>query len=179
VRDRSISTSNYRSTKTLDAFCKEQDVVGISNVDTRQLTRIVRDIGCINGVITDDVSKSDEELVALAKSFDIMGRDLLEVVTRKGSGKWGTKTEAEWEFNPRVATATEKYSVVAYDLGIKNNILNRLTALGCDVTVVPAKTPADEVLALKPDGVFFSNGPVRTRGAQVGRIHRVIPTFPW
>jgi carbamoyl-phosphate synthase small subunit len=160
IRDLSVSTSNYRSQKTLEQFCKEQGVIGIADVDTRQLTRLLRDIGCINGVITDDTSATDQELVQLATGFDIVGRDLLSVVTRRESGPWSNKTQDEWEFNPRAKGTKDKLTVVAYDFGIKSNILKRLTSLGCDVTVVPAQTPAEEILKLNPDGVFFSNGPV-------------------
>ena len=163
MRDLSVSASNYRSKKTLAQFCKEQGVIGIADVDTRRLTRILRDCGCVNGAISDDESKSDEDLVQVAKEFNIVGRDLLSVVTRKESGPWGDATQEEWEFNPRATGAKDKFSVVAYDFGIKSNILKRLTSLGCDVTVVPAATPAADVLAQNPDGVFFSNGPVRCR----------------
>jgi carbamoyl-phosphate synthase small subunit len=155
-----VSTSNYRAQKTLEQFCKEQRVIGIADVDTRQLTRLLRDTGCINGVITDDTTATNEELTQMAKDFNIVGRDLLSVVTRKESGPWANKTKDEWEFNPRAKGTQVKFTVVAYDFGIKSNILKRLTSLGCHVMVVPATTPAEEVLKLNPDGVFFSNGPV-------------------
>lgn len=162
VRDLSISVSNYRSTRTLDDFCKEQGVAGIADVDTRRLTRILRDSGCVNGVISSDPSAPDGELVAMARQFDIVGRDLLSVVTREDTGNWEGRTDAEWEFNPAAAGEESRFKVVAYDFGIKTNILRRLASLGCSVTVVPASTPAADVLAMNPDGIFFSNGPVRS-----------------
>eukprot|EP01025_Chloroclados_australasicus_P025522 TRINITY_DN2547_c0_g1_i1.p1 TRINITY_DN2547_c0_g1~~TRINITY_DN2547_c0_g1_i1.p1 ORF type:complete len:408 (-),score=44.16 TRINITY_DN2547_c0_g1_i1:174-1397(-) len=158
IRDLSVTVSNYRATKTLAEFCKEQNVIGIADVDTRQLTRILREVGCLNGVITDDASKSDEELVEMANGFEILGKDLLSVVTRKDQGEWTQRTDEKWEFNPK-ATADPMFHVVAYDFGIKSNILYRLASLGCKITVVPAHMPASEVLAMKPDGVFLSNGP--------------------
>lgn len=158
VRDLSISVSNYRATRTLDDFCKAQGVAGIADVDTRRLTRILRESGCVNGVISSDTSATDGELVAMAGQFDIVGRDLLSVVTRKDTSAWDGRTDAEWEFNP-AASDDARFKVVAYDFGIKTNILRRLTSLGCAVTVVPADTPAADVLAMNPDGIFFSNGP--------------------
>jgi carbamoyl-phosphate synthase small subunit len=107
------------------------------------------------------------------QGFDIVGRDLLSIVTRAESGAWPEATEAEWEFNPRAKGTKDKFKVVAYDFGIKSNILRRLTSLGCDVTVVPAKTPAADVLAMEPDGVFLSNGPVR--GCSARLVFLLIP----
>lgn len=160
VRDLSISVSNYRATRSLDDFCKAQGVAGIADVDTRRLTRILRDSGCVNGVISSDSDASDGDLVEMAKQFDIVGRDLLSVVSRDDVGAWDGRTDGEWEFNP-AANGDARFNVVAYDFGIKTNILRRLASLGCAVTVVPAQTPAADVLALNPDGIFFSNGPVR------------------
>lgn len=161
VRDLSISVSNYRATSSLDDYCKAQGVAGIADVDTRRLTRILRDSGCVNGVISSDSAAADGELVAMAREFDIVGRDLLSVVTRADTDSWEGRTEGEWEFNPKACTGEPRFKVVAYDFGIKTNILRRLASLGCAVTVVPAQKPAADVLAMNPDGIFFSNGPVR------------------
>jgi len=158
IRSLSPITSNYRSTKDLVDYCKEQNIVGISDLDTRELTRKLRDQGALIGVISDDASKTDEELVALAKSWKIEGVDFLSQVTTDKVYEWKDPTISEWEFNTKDAN-TNKYNVVAYDFGIKTNILRRLASYGCKVTVVPAKTPASEVMAMNPDGVFFSNGP--------------------
>lgn len=159
VRDLSISVSNYRSTKTLDEYCKEQGVIGISQVDTRALTKVLRETGCLVGVITTDESKTDEELVSMTKNWTIVGKDLLSVVSCTEPYEWKDPTETEWEFNNSTQKVSEKFHVVAYDFGIKHNILRRLASFGCRITVVPATYPASEVLKMNPDGVFFSNGP--------------------
>lgn len=161
VRDYSISVSNYRSTTTLDAYCKAQGVIGIADVDTRALTKALRDTGCLVGVITTDESKSNEELVAMAKGWTIVGKDLLSVVSCTQPYEWRQGTDSEWEFAPKVKQAPGggPLHVVAYDFGIKLNILRRLASYGCRITVVPATWPAEDVLKMNPDGVFFSNGP--------------------
>ncbi|CAG9460623.1 unnamed protein product [Pedinophyceae sp. YPF-701] len=161
VRDNSPIVSNYRATKSLPEYLEEQGVLGIADVDTRALTRVVRNYGCLNGVITTDLSKSDEELVAMAKEFDIVGKDLIATVTTDKVYDWNNGTIEEWEFSPAAAKAREddQLHIVAYDFGIKRNILRRLASYNCRITVVPASFKADDVLAMNPDGIFFSNGP--------------------
>ena len=164
VRDLSLIVSNYRSNMTLDAYCKEQKVMGIANVDTRAITRRLRVDGCLNGVICTDASVSDEALVEMTKSWSIVGQDLIKEVTCQAPYVW-TETSGAWEFsddarNAMMKTAeTPPFKVVCYDYGIKLNILRRLASYGCELTVVPADYPAADVLAMNPDGVFFSNGP--------------------
>jgi len=161
VRDLSISVSNYRSSTSLDAYCKKQNVIGIADIDTRALTKALRDTGCLVGVISTDATKTDAELVAAAKSWTIVGKDLLSVVSCKEPYEWRQGTQPEWEFAPAVKAqgAHSQLHVVAYDFGIKYNILRRLASFGCRITVVPATYPASEVMKMNPDGVFFSNGP--------------------
>jgi len=159
VRDLSITVSNYRSTSTLDDYCKKQGVFGISGVDTRALTKVLRETGCLVGVITTDATKTDEELVQQAKSWTIVGKDLLSVVSCTEPYEWKDPTLSEWEFSEQAKDSKNQYHVVAYDFGIKTNILRRLASFGCRITVVPATYPASEVLKMNPDGVFFSNGP--------------------
>eukprot|EP00879_Flechtneria_rotunda_P022618 GHRR01023884.1.p1 GENE.GHRR01023884.1~~GHRR01023884.1.p1 ORF type:complete len:321 (+),score=53.15 GHRR01023884.1:35-997(+) len=163
VRDLSIAVSNYRSRMSLDEYCKQQNVLGIANLDTRALTKVLRETGCLNGVITTDHSKSNEELMNMAKNWTIVGKDLLSVVSCTEPYEWKDPTMSEWEFNEQAkqAAAGKRFRVVAYDFGIKHNILRRLASFGCFITVVPADYPAEKVLELNPDGVFFSNGPVR------------------
>uniref|UniRef100_A0A7S0R4H5 Carbamoyl phosphate synthase arginine-specific small chain n=1 Tax=Pyramimonas obovata TaxID=1411642 RepID=A0A7S0R4H5_9CHLO len=158
IRSYTTIISNYRSEKSLDTYLKEQNVIGITDVDTRELTRRIRDKGALVGVISTEASKTDDELLDMAKGWSIEGKDYLSVVTCDKPYEWKDPTIASWEFNTEDAN-TNKYHVVAYDYGIKTNILRRLASYGCKVTVVPGKTPADEVLAMNPDGVFFSNGP--------------------
>lgn len=99
VRDLSVVVSNYRSKMSLDEYCKQQGVIGIANVDTRALTKALRDTGCLVGVITTDASKSDKELAEMAKSWTIVGKDLLSVVSCKEPYEWRQGTHSEWEFN--------------------------------------------------------------------------------
>ena len=163
VRDLSLIVSNYRSNMSLDAYCKEQKVMGIANVDTRAITRRLRVDGCLNGVICTDASVPDAELVAMTKSWSIVGQDLIKEVTCAAPYEW-TETSGEWEFSndarrEKKEHGSKPFRVVCYDYGIKLNILRRLASYGCELTVVPADYPAEKVLAMEPDGVFFSNGP--------------------
>ncbi|KAG7671849.1 hypothetical protein Ndes2526B_g07236 [Nannochloris sp. 'desiccata'] len=161
VRDLSLKVSNYRSAMTLDAYLKQQKVMGIADVDTRAITRRLRVTGCLNGVITTDQSKSDEQLIEMTKSWTIVGKDLIKEVTCTEPYEWKDPTGEEWEFvaDAKSASNGKPFFVVAYDFGIKHNILRRLASFGCKITVVPADYPAEKVLAMNPDGVFFSNGP--------------------
>jgi len=149
--------SNWRAKKSLHAYLKEHGIVGIQGIDTRALTRHTRDFGAQPGVISTK-DPDPGSVVAKAKKLPKMsGLDLVKDVTCKKSYHWD---EADWTLETgygRKASGT--YKVVAYDYGIKRNILRLLTSAGCDVTVVPATTSADEVLAMDPDGVFLSNGP--------------------
>jgi carbamoyl-phosphate synthase small subunit len=161
VRHLSLSVSNYRATMDLSTYLEQQNVVGISDIDTRAITRRLRDTGCLNGVITTDSAKTDEELVTMCKAWTIVGKDMISEVTSKETYEWSEATDAEWEWSGPAKTSTGKdqYHVVCYDFGIKQNIMRRLKSFGCRLTVVPANTPAEDVLAMNPDGVLFSNGP--------------------
>jgi carbamoyl-phosphate synthase small subunit len=158
VREYSPQVSNWRATTSLDTYLKQQDVIGISEIDTRALTRRLRDVGSLKGVICTDETLSDQDLVRQAQDWPgLDGVDLVKTVTCAEAYHWHDTTDEQWEFSAE--RNTQPYRVVAYDFGIKHNILRRLTAYGCQVTVVPAQTPAAEVLAMQPDGVFLSNGP--------------------
>jgi hypothetical protein len=111
VRDLSITVSNYRSSKNIQDYCKEQNVIGIANVDTRALTKVLRETGCLVGVITTDATKTDAELVTMAKGWTIVGKDLLSVVSCTEPYEWKDPTGEEWEFNAATAKATHKYHV--------------------------------------------------------------------
>ncbi|OGT99637.1 MAG: carbamoyl phosphate synthase small subunit [Geobacteraceae bacterium GWB2_52_12] len=159
VREYQECYSNWRATMSLDAYLKEHGVVGIHGIDTRALTRHLRDKGAQNGVIsTTDFDHAS--LIAKARAIPNMtGLDLVSGVSCEKPYHW---TEGLWELEsgyPQVDPATLKYKVVAYDFGIKYNILRCLVDAGCDVTVVPATFTAEEALALNPDGIFLSNGP--------------------
>ncbi|MDD2541914.1 MAG: glutamine-hydrolyzing carbamoyl-phosphate synthase small subunit [Desulfuromonadaceae bacterium] len=151
--------SNWRATMSLASYLMENGVVGIQGIDTRALTRHLRDKGAQNGIIsTTDLDHAS--LVAKAKVVPSMtGLDLASGVSCEKPYHW---TEGVWDLGkgyPQIDPSTLKYKVVAYDFGIKYNILRCLVDAGCDVTVVPANFPAEEALAMKPDGIFLSNGP--------------------
>ncbi|NGM88619.1 glutamine-hydrolyzing carbamoyl-phosphate synthase small subunit [Parapusillimonas sp. SGNA-6] len=156
VRDCSLRVSSFRATKSLPEYLKEQGIVAISGVDTRKLTRILRDRGAQGACIL--VGDDAERAVQLAREFPGMsGQDLARVVSTKNTGDWRQGT---WQLGQGFSEpGGNTYHVVAYDYGIKTNILRLLVDRGCRVTLVPAQTPVEEVLALKPDGLFLSNGP--------------------
>jgi carbamoyl-phosphate synthase small subunit len=149
--------SNWRARKSLHEYLKQSGIVGIQGIDTRALTRHLRDFGAQPGVITTNVMKP-ESVVARAKALPNMsGLDLVKEVTCDKAYTWD---EGDWDLKTGYrGKASSRYLVVAYDYGIKRNILRLLTSAGCDVTVVPATMPAEEVLAMNPDGVLLSNGP--------------------
>lgn len=158
IRDLSMLPSNFRSALSLDAYLRKHNILGIADIDTRRLTRILRDKGAQNGCI---MAGAVDETAALAAARDfagLNGLDLAKVVTTDQSFRWDA---GSWQLGTGFSTLPEgeRFKVVAYDFGAKRNILRMLVDRGCELTVVPAKTPASEVLAIKPDGVFLSNGP--------------------
>jgi carbamoyl-phosphate synthase small subunit len=164
IKDLPLRHSNFRAALTLDAYLAREGTVAIAGIDTRKLTRILRTHGAQNGCIVafpvgHVVTEADRaDAVAKAKAGESMaGLDLAQVVTSAKTYEW---TQTEWKLVGGYGTQdAPTYHVVAYDYGVKFNILRMLAERGCRVTVVPAKTPAAEVLALNPDGVFLSNGP--------------------
>jgi carbamoyl-phosphate synthase small subunit len=148
VREISSATSSWRATGSLEAWLLEHGVAGISGIDTRALTRHLRTHGAKRGVISADGSEPAALVDRALASRSMVGADLAREVT----------CPAPWRFSDPASPA-RPFHVVAYDFGIKRNILRMLAASGCDVTVVPATTKAAEALALRPDGVFLSNGP--------------------
>ncbi|MDY6883331.1 MAG: glutamine-hydrolyzing carbamoyl-phosphate synthase small subunit, partial [Pseudomonadota bacterium] len=158
IRDLPLVASNFRQQQTLSEYLKAKGVVGIADIDTRRLTRILRDKGAQNGCIICSDELDESSALAQAKDFPgLKGMDLAKVVSITEPKTW---TEGSWELGKGYVTPSEtKYHVVAYDYGVKNNILRMLADRGCKITLVPAQTPAEEVLALNPDGVFLSNGP--------------------
>ena len=162
IRDLPLIASSFRNQKALDVYLKEHNVLGIADIDTRRLTRILREKGSLNGcMIAREDAHSDAavaEALEAAKGFPgLKGMDLAKEVTVSESYKW---TETDWTLGQGYGQVSDpKFKVVAYDYGVKRNILRLLAERGCDLTVVPAQTPASEVLALNPDGIFLSNGP--------------------
>ena len=156
VRDCSLRVSNFRATQSLPDYLKAQGVVAIAGVDTRKLTRILRESGAQGACIL--VGDDEARAVALARGFPGMsGQDLAQVVSIRSVESW---TEGTWRLGEGYTHPEgNRYHVVAYDFGIKSNILRLIADRGCRITVVPARTPVEEVLALNPDGIFLSNGP--------------------
>ncbi|MDO8402485.1 MAG: glutamine-hydrolyzing carbamoyl-phosphate synthase small subunit [Pseudomonas sp.] len=161
IRDLPLVASNWRHTQTLSDYLKEHGVVAIAGIDTRRLTRILREKGAQNGCILVGADATEERALELARSFPgIKGMDLAKVVCATESYEWRSSV---WDLasneHAEIAASQLPYHVVVYDFGVKQNILRMLVERGCRLTVVPAQTPAAEVLALKPDGVLLSNGP--------------------
>jgi carbamoyl-phosphate synthase small subunit len=151
--------SNWRARRSLHAYLEEHGIPGIQGLDTRALVRHIRDRGALNAVLAHGGDDSPDTLVDRAKAAPSMeGRDLVQAVTCAEAYEWN---EGGWDLvgGYRKPDSGGAYRVVAYDFGIKRNILRNLVDLGCEVRVVPADTPARDVLALRPDGVFLSNGP--------------------
>ena len=161
IKELSGIPSNWRSRETLDEFLKKHGVVGLQGIDTRALTRHIRDQGAQQAVISQDLSNPDALIQKAKQSPSMEGKDLVQQVTCKEAYGWN---EGDWDLRLGYSDLShnghkESFFVVAYDFGIKRNILRRLTQVGCKVKVVPAATPAETVLEMKPDGVFLSNGP--------------------
>jgi len=156
VRDCPARVSNFRSTQSLPDYLTEQGIVAISGIDTRKLTRILREKGAQGACIF--VGSDAERAVELARSFRGMaGQDLAKVVSIQESTGW---TEGTWQLEGGFTSPDQsKFHVVAYDYGVKSNILRLLADRGCRITLVPAQTTAEDVFKLNPDGVFLSNGP--------------------
>jgi carbamoyl-phosphate synthase small subunit len=158
VRDVPRRHSNWRSTESLPDYLKRHGIVAIAGIDTRRLTRILRDKGALNGCIVAGETIDAEAALAKARAFPgLNGMDLAKEVSVGESYQWneGVYDLDHTKFNQ----PSKRFKVVAYDYGVKYNILRLLAEQGCDITVVPAQTPAADVLAMKPDGVFLSNGP--------------------
>jgi carbamoyl-phosphate synthase small subunit len=156
IRDLPVLASNFRMTMTLEQYLQREGVVAIADIDTRRLTRILRERGAQDGCIM--AGEVDEaKAVALARAFPgLAGMDLARVVSCVRPFAWN---EGEWALGQGFAKPAFSHHVVAYDYGIKSNILRKLASRGCRVTVVPAQTSAEQVLELRPHGVFLSNGP--------------------
>ena len=160
IRDQTIETSNWRSEQTLSEYLRENNVVGIAEIDTRRLTRILREKGAQNASIVTGESIDEAKALELAQGFaGLKGADLAKEVTCKSTYSWSESTWKLGEGHSTPEADASRFKVVAYDFGVKHNILRLLVEHGCDVTVVPATTPAADVLAMQPDGVFLSNGP--------------------
>lgn len=163
IRDLPLLASNFRNEQNLSDYLKSQNILGIADIDTRKLTRILREKGAQNGCILaggalEGTNNDEVSALAQAKAFPgLKGMDLAKVVSTKESYQW---TEGSWELGKGHITPEKfDFHVVAYDFGAKRNILRMLVDRGCKLTIVPAQTSAADVLAMNPDGIFLSNGP--------------------
>ncbi len=159
IRDLSMVVSNFRATQSLDEYLKAAGVVGISDIDTRMLTRILRDKGAQNGCIQAGDIDEAKAIAAARAAPNMAGLDLAKAVSCTAPYDWTQRTWALGAGYAERERGAAEYHVVAYDYGVKFNILRMLAERGCKLTVVPAQTSAKDVLAMKPDGVFLSNGP--------------------
>ncbi|WP_394201110.1 glutamine-hydrolyzing carbamoyl-phosphate synthase small subunit [Marinagarivorans algicola] len=158
IRDLPLIASNFRSQGDLDSYLKKHNILGIADIDTRRLTRILRDKGAQNGCIMTGTVDEATALKAAQAFGGLKGMDLAKEVTCQEAHTWDS---GSWQLGEGFSglPTGERFKVVAYDFGAKANILRMLVDRGCELTVVPAQTPASEVLAMNPDGVFLSNGP--------------------
>lgn len=161
IRDLPLLASSWRNEQSLDEFLKASNVVAIAEIDTRRLTRLLRDKGALNGCLLSGVALDvggEAEALRLAKEFPgLKGMDLAKEVSVKESFDW---RGGVWDLESGYKVESDnRFKIVAYDFGVKNNILRMLVDRDCEVIVVPAQTPASEVLAMKPHGIFLSNGP--------------------
>ena len=185
IKDLPRLTSNFRTKQSLSEYLQANNIVAIAGIDTRKLTRILREKGAQNGAIVageQNIEAATAKALELARAFPgLAGMDLAKVVTTKQAYNW---TETEWKLGRGYGQQiTPKFHVVAYDYGVKYNILRMLAERGCKVTVLPAQATAAEALALNPDGIFLSNGPGDPEpcdyaiAATKELIERGIPTF--
>lgn len=158
IRDLPLLASNWRCEKPLDQYLRDNNIVAIADIDTRRLTRILREKGAQNGAIIAGDQLDEARALELARAFPgLKGMDLAKEVTRQDTVSW---SQGSWELEGGyTAPEQSRFKVVAYDFGVKHNILRMLADRGCELTVVPAQTPVEVVLAMQPDGVFLSNGP--------------------
>jgi carbamoyl-phosphate synthase small subunit len=158
IRELSLIHSSWRSEEALDAYLERNNVVGLAGIDTRALTRLLREKGAMKGCIVAGENIDHDAAIKAAQAFDgLKGMDLAKVVSVKQPYQWDKG--GCWHLSGESQAAEERFHVVAYDFGAKNNILRMLVERGCRLTVVPAETSAEDVLAMNPDGVFLSNGP--------------------
>ena len=190
VRETSQISSNWRASMSLDEYLKRHGIVGISEIDTRALVRHIREKGAMRACVS-SIDLDEQSLIAKAKnSPEMLGRNLVDEVTCGDPYQWADIREEQNTLDPvgdfrrnaqsLLSPGEEPFRVVAYDFGVKYYILRYLAAVGCEVTVVPARTPADDVISMAPDGVFLSNGPGDPASLTeiVGEIKRLLGASP-
>ncbi|PSB03093.1 glutamine-hydrolyzing carbamoyl-phosphate synthase small subunit [Merismopedia glauca] len=158
ARNICTTPSNWRSTQSLPDYLQQHQIPSIYGIDTRALTRKIRSVGAMNGGISTEILDPEELLAHVQSAPSMQGLNLVKEVTTRETYEWSESTNPDWEFGIDAAPNTP-LTVVALDFGVKRNILRRLSSYGCKVIVVPADTPASEILKYNPDGIFLSNGP--------------------
>lgn len=157
IRDLPLLDSNWRSEQPLEDYLRDNNLIAIAGIDTRRLTRILREKGAQNGCLIAGNDIDTQAAVQVAQAFSgLKGMDLAQEVTTEKTYIW---QQGVWQLDKPMSQNADKYHVIAYDFGVKHNILRMLAERGCKITVVPAKTPASEIIAQNPDGIFLSNGP--------------------
>ena len=159
VKEYSAFPSNFRSTQSLGDWLAEHRIIGIQGIDTRKLTRTIRSSGAMRGIISTADADEASLLAKVRRSPEMTGLDLAKTVTTDVTFRWNETDRTPFALPPQRAKGPKAFRVVVYDYGVKRNILRRLTSYGCDLTVVPASFPAEDVLEMNPDGIFLSNGP--------------------
>ncbi|MGD0339732.1 MAG: glutamine-hydrolyzing carbamoyl-phosphate synthase small subunit [Bacteroidota bacterium] len=160
VKEYLESFSNFRASESLGSYLKRHNIIAIEGIDTRMLTKMIRMVGALRGILS-TTDLNDESLISKARrSPSMVGQDLASVVTCTKRYSWNSIDRTQFALRPTLAVNPQHpFKVVVYDFGVKHNILRRLVTYGCELTIVPAQTPADDVLSLNPDGIFLSNGP--------------------
>ncbi|RPI06276.1 MAG: carbamoyl-phosphate synthase small subunit [Ignavibacteriae bacterium] len=159
VKEYSEFPSNFRSTESLGSWLLKHHITGIQGIDTRMLTKIIRSSGAMRGIISTGNSDDKALLAKVKKSPQMTGLDLASRVTTHAAYQWNEIDRTPFALPVIKNNSQKKWNVVVYDYGVKQNILRRLTSYGCHLTVLPAQTPAEDVLKMNPDGIFLSNGP--------------------
>ena len=159
VRNYSSNNSNWRSSKNFNQWLVEKNIVGLYGIDTRALVKILRSNGSMNGVVTSEDKSVESCLKIINETPKMEGLNLSKIVSTKEKYLWQNPTETDFDVRKRSSNRPCKFKIVAIDFGIKKSILNRLVSHGCEILVLPSRTCIKEVLSLKPDGIFFSNGP--------------------
>ena len=159
VRNYSSNNSNWRSSKNFNQWLEEKNIVGLYGIDTRALVKILRSNGSMNGVVTSEDKSVESCLKIINETPKMEGLNLSKIVSTKEKYLWQNPTETDFDVRKRFSNKPCKFKIVAIDFGIKKSILNRLVSHGCEILVLPSRTCIKDVLSLKPDGIFFSNGP--------------------
>ena len=159
VKEYSAFPSNFRSVESLGDWLKKNAIIGIEGIDTRMLTKILRSSGAMRGIISTEALDDETLLEKVRKSPEMTGWDLAKQVTTKEVYKWNSIDKTPFALKLQKTPREKRWKVAVYDYGVKYNILRRLTAYGCDLTVLPAGFPAEKLLEMQPDGIFLSNGP--------------------